>query len=111
MFFIPTKYTNKKEHIQILKLLQKVANYYGKNNFKSKLRPDDSWNVPPVKLVIDESRGITPTNHVCPFDTPYYLREKDLKDALEGKILVPNTKPTIWSSRAFPVPKSDPSKV
>ena len=48
------------------------------------------------------------------FDCPHHLRvpwEKELKDALDEKILVPNTSPSIWSSKAFPVPKSDPSKV
>ena len=71
-------------------------------------------NVPPVKLTLVKSWGITPTNHVRPFDTQLHLRipwEKELKDALEGEMLVPNTNPSIWSSKAFPVPKSDPSKV
>ena len=71
-------------------------------------------NVPPVKLVIDEERGIKPSNHVKPFDTPYHLRvpwEKELKDALDGKVLVPCAYPSVWSSKAFPVPKNDPSKV
>ena len=71
-------------------------------------------NVPPVKLVIDEERGIKPSNHIKPFDTPYHLRvpwEKELKDALDGKVLVPCAYPSVWSSKAFPVPKSDPSKV
>ena len=85
-----------------------------KNYFKSKLGPDDRMNVPPVKLILDEEQGIKPSNHVKPFDTPYHLRvpwEKELKDELDGKILVPNTSPSVWSSKAFPIPKSDPSKV
>ena len=94
-------------------LRDKIINTY-KSNFKSKLGPNDRMHVPPVKLTLDKSKGITPTNHVRPYDTPYHLRkpwEQELKDALEGEILVPNTSPSIWSSKAFPVQKSDPSKV
>ena len=71
-------------------------------------------NCPPVKLTLNKNKNINPLNHVHPFDTPFYLRkswEKELREALEGEILVPNTNPSQWASRAFPVQKSDPSKV
>ena len=94
------------------KLRDKIINTY-KSNFKSKLGPNDIMHVPPVKLTLDKSKGITPTNHVHPYDTPYHLRkpwEQELKDALEGEILVPNTKPSQLSSKAFPGSEIRPVK-
>ena len=81
------------------------------NNFATKLGPKDRMNVPPVKLVVDEDRGVRPTAHIKPFDTPFHLRkpyEQEIRDALAGEVLVPCDKPTKWSSKAFAVSKGTP---
>ena len=91
------------------KLIKKFA-----NNFATKLGPKDRMNVPPVKLVVDEDRGVRPTAHIKPFDTPFHLRkpyEQEIRDAVAGEVLVPCDKPTKWSSKAFAVPKGTPGKV
>ena len=94
-------------------LREKLIKRFEKN-FVTKLGPKDRMNVPPVKLIIDEERGLRPTAHIKPFDTPFHLRkpyEQEIRDALEGKVLVPCDKPTKWSSKAFAVPKGTPGKV
>ena len=94
-------------------LRNKIITDHG-DNFKTKLGPSDRMNCPPVKLTLNKNKNINPLNHVRHFDTPFHLRkswEKELCDALEGEILVPNRNPSQWASRAFPVQKSDPSKV
>ena len=96
-----------------MKLKEKIITKY-KNNFKERLGPLDRMRVEPVNLEIDESRNITPVKHIRPFDVPYHLRkpwEEEIKNALEGKILVPVSTPTDWSSKAFAVPKQDSTKV
>ena len=82
--------------------------------FKEKLGPNDRMNVAPMKLEIDESRNVQPIFHTKPFDVPYHLRtawESELKMAIDAGLLVPVTSATKWSSRAFAVPKADPTKV
>ena len=67
-----------------------------------------------MKLVVDEERGVRPTAHIKPFDTPFHQRkpyEQEIRDALAGEVLVPCDKPTKWSSKAFAVPKGTPGKV
>ena len=78
------------------KLKEKITNKYG-SNFKEKLGPGDRMKVEPVTLEIDESRNIPPVKHTRPFDVPYHLRkpwETEIRNALEGKILVPVDYPT-----------------
>ena len=66
-------YTNLKTPSQGCQSLRdKIVNTY-KNNFKYKLGPNDRMNVPPVKLTLDRRKGITPMNHVRPYDTQYHL--------------------------------------
>jgi hypothetical protein len=71
-------------------------------------------NVPPVKLIVDEDSNVKPVCHIKAFDTPFHLRkpyEQEIRDALEGEVLIPCDKPTKWSSKAFAVPKGTPGKV
>ena len=77
-------------------LRNKIITDY-KNNFKTKLGLSDTINCPPVKLTLNKNKNINPLNHVRPYDKPFHLRKswkKELCDALEGDILVPNTKPS-----------------
>ena len=77
-----------------------------KNNFKEKLRTNDRINHPPVKLNIDESRGIKPVKNSKAYDIPLHLREparKELLDMLEaGVIEAAEPEATGWASMAFP---------
>lgn len=98
---------------QCIKLKQKMIHKY-KGNFASKLSPKDRMSVEPVELVVDESRNIPPAHHTRPFDTPYHLRqaaEAEIKHFIDAEVLTPVSYPTDWMSKAFFVPKSDPSKV
>ena len=66
-------YVNLKEPSKGCKQLrEKLINKYDKI-FVTKLGPEDCMNVPSVKVVIDEKRGVKLSNHIKPFDTPYYL--------------------------------------
>ena len=42
--------------------------------FKDKIGKIDRVNIPPVKLQLDETKDIPPTNVGKPFDVPYHLR-------------------------------------
>ena len=46
-------------------LREKLVKTFVKN-FVTKLGPKDRMDVPPVKLVIDEERGVRPTAHIKP---------------------------------------------
>ena len=93
-------------------LREKIVDKYA-GNFAEVLGPDDRMSVNPVRLVVDERKNITPVCHVRPYDTPYHLRaafEKEVNNAIMGKILIPCHTPTVWASKAFAVQKSDPTK-
>ena len=99
------------ESCQILK--RKIINKY-KDSFKTKLEASDRMLVEPVSLVLNPDSDIKPEYNVRPFDVPYHLRrawEEEIENALEAGILKPVDFPTEWASKAFGVPKSDPSKI
>ena len=83
----------------------------------SKKRPNDRINHPPVKLNIDQTRGIKPTKQSKAYDISLHLREparKEILDMLEaGVIEAAEPEATGWSRMAFPrkKPGSDPIKV
>lgn len=94
-------------------LREKIIKKYAAS-FKSKLSATDRMKVAPVDLIIDENSTIKPEHHTRPFDVPFHLRkawELEIKNALEGGILEPVSYPTTWASKAFAVPKADPTKV
>ena len=76
-------------------LREKIVNKFS-GNFAEVLGPNDRMSVDSVRLVVDEEKNITPVCHVRPYDTPYRLRsafEKEVNNAIMGKILVPCHKP------------------
>ena len=94
-------------------LIDKLITKY-KDCFKTKLGKYDRMNIEPVKLVLKNDYEIKPEYHSRPFDVPYHLRrawEEEIGNALEAGILKPVDFPTDWASKAFGVPKSDPTKV
>ena len=56
---------------ECLRLREKILRE-NKINFKDKLGPDDRINHPPVKLKIDESRGIKPVKNTRAYDIPLH---------------------------------------
>ena len=48
--------------------------------FKDKIGKMDRVNIPPVKLQLDETKDIPPTNVGKPFDVPYHLRHPARKE-------------------------------
>ena len=92
------------------KILRKYADV-----FKDKLDKTDRFNIPPVKLEIDESRNIQPVHINKPYDVSYHMRKPDreeFRDIINAGILVPNNEPSDWCSQAFPrlKPGSDPPR-
>merc|ERR1712082_177523 len=83
--------------------------------FKDKIGKMDRVNIPPVKLQLDESKNIPPSNVSKPFDVPYHLRrpaKKEFREMVDAGIVVQNDEPSDWRSQAFPrmKPESDPTK-
>ena len=83
--------------------------------FKDKIGKMDRVNIPPVRLQLDETKDIPPTNVGKPFDVPYHLRRparKEFREMVDAGIVVPNDEPSDWRSQAFPrmKPGSDPPK-
>ena len=83
--------------------------------FKDKIGKMDRVNIPPVKLQLDESKNIPPSNVDKPVDVPYHLRrpaKKEFKEIVDAGIVVQNEEPSDWRSQAFPrmKPGSDPPK-
>ena len=73
--------------------------------FKDKIGKMDRVNIPPVKLQLDETKDIPPTNVGKPFDVPYHLRRparKEFREMVDAGIVVPNDEPSDWRSQAFP---------
>ena len=96
-----------------IKLKEKMIHKY-KSNFTTCLTAKDRMSVTPVELVMDETKKIPPAHHTRPFDTPYHLwqaAEAEIKHFIDAKVLTPVPHPTDWMSKAFFVPKSDPTKV
>ena len=59
---------------------------------------------PPVKLQLDESKDIPPTNVGKAFDVPYHLRRparKEFREMVDAGIVVPNNESAAWCSQAF----------
>ena len=80
---------------ECLKLREKILKEH-KNNFKEKLGPLDQINHPPVKLKIDESRGIRPVRNTKAYDIPLHLRDAAQDEPEE----------TGWASMPFPRKKT-----
>jgi len=83
--------------------------------FKDKIGKLDRVNIPHVKLHLDETKEIPPSNVGKPFDIPYHLRrpaKKEFVEMVEAGIIIPNDQPSNWRSQAFPrmKPGSDPPK-
>ena len=101
---------------ECLKLREKILTE-NKHNFKDKLGPLDRINHPPVKLKIDESRGIKPVKNTRAYDIPLHLRqaaEDEFNEMLAAGIIEPaEPEATGWASMAFPrkKPNSSPIKV
>ena len=87
-----------------------------KTNFTDKLGKNDRLKVKPISLHVDNEKLAThkPTSHIRSYDVPLHLCqgfESELLNMIEAGILVQCDKPTIWNTKAFPVPKnSDPTK-
>ena len=100
---------------ECVKLREKILKIH-KRNFKEKLGPTDRINHEPVKLQIDESRGIKPVKHSKAYDIPIHLRESALAEFTEirnaGIIVESDGEASEWSSQAFPrrKPNSYPIK-
>merc|ERR1711888_434257 len=83
--------------------------------FKDKIGKLDRVNLPPVKLHLDETKEIKPSNVGKAFDIPYHLRrpaKREFVEMVEAGIIIPNDEPSDWRSQAFPrmKPGSDPPK-
>ena len=83
--------------------------------FKDKIGKMDRVNIPPVKLQLDKTKDIPPTNVGKAFDVPYHLRRparKEFREMVDAGIVVPNDEPSDWRSQAFPrmKPGSGPPK-
>ena len=74
--------------------------------FKEKLGPEDRVNCAPVKLEIDESRGIKPVKNTKAFDIPIHLRKAATAEFCEmkkaGLIVESRGEASEWVSQAFP---------
>ena len=70
----PTNKLLEKIPKECLKLREKILKDH-KSNFKEKLGLLDRINHPPVKLKIDESRGIRPVKNTKAYDIPLHLRD------------------------------------
>ena len=83
--------------------------------FKDKTGKLDRVNIPPVKLHLDETKEIPPSNVGKAFDIPYHLRrpaKKEFVEMVEAGIVIPNDQPSNWRSQAFlrMKPGSNPPK-
>ena len=76
--------------------------------FRETLGPDDVINQTDIKIYMDRSVNITPTNSKTPTEIPIHLRDaadRELKNAIEAGILEECSWPTQWCSRGFFVEK------
>ena len=99
---------------EFLKLREKIL-MENKYNFKEKLGPLDRINHPPVKLKIDESRGIRPVKNTRAYDIPLHLREAaqdEFNEMISAGIIAPaEPEETGWASMAFPRKKPNSSPI
>ena len=86
-----------------------------KSNFKEKLGPLDRINHPPVKLKIDESRGIRPVKNTKAYDIPLHLQDaakEEFNEMIAAGIIAPaEPEETGWASMAFPRKKPNSSPI
>ena len=99
---------------ECIKLREKILKVH-KSNFKEKLGPLDRINHPPVKLKIDEFRGIRPVKNNKAYDILLHLQDaakEEFNEMIAAGIIAPaEPEETEWASTAFPRKKPNSSPI